>query len=106
VEEIAYPQPSHLKSWTDGDGTLWRRIGNEPLDKKEAQRLVHDPTVRVVAFDDVEPSDMSSCDREFLWDRLKPGMARKPSDNPFADLLFFKYRDDARAVLLAIEVRC
>ena len=51
MNEVVYPQPGRLKSWTDGDGKMWRRIGNEALDRKAVRRLIADPAVRVVLFD-------------------------------------------------------
>jgi hypothetical protein len=55
MQEIAYPQPSRLKSWTDTGGTAWRRIGNEPLDKKAVRRLIEDPGDRGALLVPVSP---------------------------------------------------
>lgn len=103
---IAWPQPSHLKSWTDKDGTAWRRIGKEPLDRKEVRRLYDDPAVRVVLFYGTEPAVVPLDERQALYERMAPVLRRDPGADPFADFVFFKYRDDARNVLLAIEEYC
>jgi hypothetical protein len=103
---VAYPQPSHLKSWTDSGGIAWRRIGNEPLDKKAVRRLIEDPAVRVVLFDGPEPTDVAANSRRDLWNRMEPVLSGKVADNPFAAFVSFKYRDDERSVLLAVEEHC
>ena len=106
MTEIPWPQPRHLKAWTDGNGTGWRRIGNEPLGKKEVRRLYKDPAVRVVLFYGTEPAEVAFNARQQLWERMAPVLSGDPSADPFAEFLFFKYRNDARAVLLAIEESC
>lgn len=100
MKEVAWPQPSHLKSWTDRDGHAWRRIGNEALEKRAVRRLIRDPAVRVVLFYGTEPADIELSAREELWERMEPVLSGKPTGNPFAEFLSFKFRDDARTVLL------
>ncbi|HEV2885935.1 MAG TPA: hypothetical protein VGX49_03425 [Jatrophihabitans sp.] len=106
MTEEFWPQPSHLKSWTDSGGKVWRRIGNDVLEKKAVRRLIHDPAVRVVLFYGLEPTDIEIEAREALWARMEPVMSGKPTDNPFEDFVAYKYRDDARTVMLAIEEYC
>jgi hypothetical protein len=106
MSEMAWPQPSRLKSWTDGGGNAWRRIGNDVLEKTAVRRLIHDPAVRVVLFWGPDPTDIEFDAREALWARMEPVMSGKPTVNPFADFLSFKFRDDARTVMLAIEEHC
>jgi hypothetical protein len=103
VNEVYNPQPGRLKLWTGTDGIVWRRIGNEPLDRMAVRRLIEDPAVRVALFDGPEPAYVAAGAREELWHRMEPVLSGKRTDNPFADFISFKYRDDARNVLLAIE---
>ena len=106
MSEMAWPQPSRLKSWTDSGGNAWRRIGNDVLEKAAVRRLIRDPAVRVVLFCGPDPTDIEFDAREALWARMEPVMSGRPTDNPFADFLSFKFRDDARTVMLAIEEHC
>jgi hypothetical protein len=105
MNETVYPQPGRLKSWTDSDGKVWRRIGNVALDKKAVRRLIADPAVRVVLFDGPQPADVAPTARQELWDRMDPVMSGTWTGNPFAEFVCFRYRDEERAVLLAIEER-
>lgn len=105
MSESYYPSPRRLKSWTDPEGTAWRRIGNEPLDRKAVRRLIEDPAVRVVLFDGPEPAFVEPGAWGELWDRMEPVLSGRGTD-PFADFVSFRYRDDARNVLLAIEEHC
>jgi hypothetical protein len=106
MSQTAWLQPSRLKSWTDSAGNAWRRIGDDVLEKKTVRRLIHDPAVRVVLFYEAEATDIEFDAREALWARMEPLMSGKPTDNPFADFVSFKFRDDARTVMLAIEEHC
>ncbi len=37
---------------------------------------------------------------------MGPVLSRDPTADPFAGFLFFRYRDDSRTALLAIEAHC
>ena len=103
MTERTWPSPRHLKSWIDSDGNSWRRIGDHPLGKNAARRLIRDPSTRVILFVGMDPSDVNLDARGSLWDRIEPVLRGKPSDDPYSHFALFKFRDVDGNVMLAIE---
>jgi hypothetical protein len=106
MSEGVWPSPRRMKSWTDSDGRVWRRVGDQPLARKQGQRIVRDREARVVLFNGLQPTDVDPDARDGLWARVDAVLNGRASDNPMADFVLFKYRDESGKVMLAVEESC
>ena len=98
-----WPLPGRLKTWVDGAGTVWRRVGATPLGGTAARSLVRDSTVRVVHFYGPEPRPLDdAAERAALWSGAESGLGGAQS----VGFECFHYRDGEGRSLLAVAEYC
>jgi len=95
-----------MKTWTDGSGVVWRRVGNDPLKTRVARRAFSDPEVTVVHFFGVDPVLMLDVvAKSELWTHIEPILGVTQSD-PWAEVKFFRYRDGSGRSMVAVREWC
>jgi len=100
-----------LRRWTDEGGVEWARRG-EALDPKRAQRLILDPTTRVLRFGMPSVVEVPVADRAGYWEHISPyvlghirrTVGEKTSDHFDCELA--EFRNAERRVLVAVYESC
>ena len=102
---------SGLRRWSDDDEVEWVRRG-DTVDPKRAQRLLLDPTIRVLRFGQPSVVAVPEAQRADYWQRIGPyelGRVDRPqgerTDDHF-DCEVTEFRDDQRRVTVTVYEFC
>ena len=96
-----WPQPSHLKSWTDQSGHEWLRAGDQPMKLVAARRAFRRKDAIFVHFFGVTPTVVLEPDE--LWARIEPILRGDPAVDPFSVASVWRFRDNEGRRLIAVE---
>lgn len=100
-EGLVYPNPGASKTWTDPQGRAWKRRGEDWLDDKRTQSLLHRDGVTMATWWAGEVAFYGRArEKEAAADRLHAG-AERPED-----VVASEWKTADGAVLLLLEHHC